>query len=125
KFINFIIVFPSILLALFEYAKALVYFTTEDRDYLYSNSIAVESTHNDAIETPNDNQSITVIPQATGKGIYYLHVALSNSQLRSIANTMLNTETLTVNYLESLTISRQNAEKIRVELAQMGILQFD
>lgn len=125
RFINFVIALPSVLLALFEYAKALVYFTNEDRDYLYSNPVAIESSaNNEPIETDN-NQNVTIIPQATGKGIYYLHVALSNSQLRSIANAILDTETLTVNFLESLKISRPNSEKIRAELAQMGILQFD
>lgn len=125
RFVNFVIAIPPLLLALYDYAKALVYFTNEDRDYIYSNPVAIESIEDDIRAESTDNGSITIIPQATGKGIYYLHVALSNSQLRSIANAILDTETLTVNFLESLKISRPNSEKIRAELAQLGVLQFD
>ena len=38
---------------------------------------------------------------------------------------MLNTGTLTVNYLESLGLSRQSAEGLRAELAGLDILEFD
>lgn len=125
KFINFIIALPSVLLALFDYAKALVYFTTEDRDYLFNQQSIIEVESNNALAIEDKPKGNTIIPQASGKSIYVLSTSLSESQKKAIADTMLNTGTLTVNYLESLGLSRQSSEGLRAELAQLDILEFD
>lgn len=118
---------PALLFALYKFSKALVDYTNEDRDILNNRYVIFEdepiesNTHQ--IETTNELN--TIIPQPNGKGHFILHIGLSSTQLKSIANTMLNTGTLTVNYIESLGISRQNAEKLRSELAEYHLLSFD
>ena len=117
--------FVAIAIALYDYAKALCQFTTEDRDYLFNQQSIVEVESNNALAIEDKPKGNTIIPQATGKSIYVLSIPLSESQKKAIANTMLNTGTLTVNYLESLGLSRQSAEGLRAELAGLDILEFD
>ena len=118
--------FVAIAIALYDYARALCQFTVEDRDYLFGQQSIVEVESKNALtieEKPARGD--TLIPQDRGSGVYFLTIPLSESQKKAIANTMLNTETLTVNYLESIGLSRQNAEGLRAELAGLDILEFD
>lgn len=116
-----------VIYALLKYAKALLEFTNEDRDILcsqYFNNDQQQSPTNEMSEQETENDGITVIPNKWN-GHFYLHIGLSESQKKTIAETMLKTKTLTVNYIESLGVSRQNAERLRVEFAEFGILEFD
>lgn len=107
------------------YSKALEKFTIEEREILWEQNF--KSTPELAIpksETAASHDT-TIIPQAKGNGHYNLHVGLTPTQLQHIAQTMLDTKTLTVNYIESLGLSRANAERMRAELAEFGILNFN
>ena len=117
--------FVAIAIALYDYAKALCQFTTEDREYLFNQQSIIEVEPNNALTIEDKPKGNTIIPQTTGTSSYILATPLSESQKKAIANTMLNTETLTVNYLESIGLSRQSAEGLRAELAQLDILEFD
>lgn len=118
---------PSISIALYKFSRALVLYTNEDREIL--NSRYFDYTESEPIPESNvedtNNEPTTIIPHSNGKGHFNLHIGLTTTQLKSIANTMLNTGTLTVNYIESLGVSRQNAEKLRIELAEYRLLSFD
>lgn len=131
-FITGMIAFPifefiAIAFAIVKFATALVKYTNEDRDILNSRlfDFSEETEEPESNQEEVNSDAVTVIPQETGKGNYILHIGLSNSQLTNVAKAMLNTNTLTVNYLESLGISRQNAEKLREELAEKKLLTFD
>ena len=60
-----------------------------------------------------------------GGSFYVIDVGLTNSQLDQIANALLDTKTLTINYLESLGLARQDAEKLRIELSAKELVEFD
>lgn len=117
--------FVAIAIALYDYARALCQFTVEDREYLFNQQSTIEIESNNVLAVDDKPKGNTIIPQATGKSIYVLSTPLTESQKKAIANTMLNTGTLTVNYLESLGLSRQSAEGLRAELAQLNLLEFD
>ncbi|MFA5166582.1 MAG: hypothetical protein WC449_04815 [Candidatus Paceibacterota bacterium] len=118
---------PAIVFALYKFSKALVQYTNEDRDILNGRYFSYDSIIEevDSKEPETTDEITTIIPQANGKAHFNLHIGMTATQLKSIANTMLSTGTLTVNYIESLGISRQNAEKLRSELATYRLLSFD
>lgn len=50
---------------------------------------------------------------------------LSETQIKKIAETALNTKTLTVNYLEKVGLTRQEAEMLRITLVNSGFAVLD
>jgi hypothetical protein len=122
-----ILEFIAIAVSLVMFARALVNYTNEDRDILNSRYWyeTEEAPISESNQTDTNTSQDTIIPQSRGNGHFILHIGLSVTQLNSIANAMLNTGTLTVNYIESLGISRQNAEKLREELSEYKLLSFD
>ena len=111
--------------AINKYSEALEYFTDRDREMLESQYIKSDTQLIIPKEETQTNEDITVIPQAKGNGHYNLHIGLTETQLQHIAQTLLDTKTLTVNYIESLGLSRANAERLRAELSQFDIVYFD
>ena len=125
---KFIIVFTLIafLYSVFEWARTRVAFTIEDRSilnskYFQDDNVITETKNDDSIDT-KDN---TLLPMAKRKGNHVLHIGLTVSQIEHIAKCAINKGNLTINYLESLGLSRQQAELLRMELAQYNIVQFD
>lgn len=121
-FVLFALSFPF---TMYMYAEYLIRFTNEARDILFE-----QYTHKPEIimqqtEQGEVDKSYTVIPSPNGKDRIILHIGLTVSQLEQIRDTVLKTKTLTVNYLESLGLSRQSAERLRVELTQNGLLDMD
>lgn len=111
--------------AMYIKAKYLVEFTNEARDILFEQYTNQQEIVTQQIKDVQIDKSYTVISAPNGKDKIVLHLALTQSQLEQIKNTALQTKTLTVNYLESLGLSRPNAEKLRVELVQHNLLTMD
>lgn len=113
-------------IAFYREAQSLEEFTKEARDilwYQYTNN-----NNEDVIISEEKEHRVTgntVIAGANGKTKHILHVDLTQGQLQQIAKAALSTESLTVNFLESIGLSRQDAELLRVELTQYGILNMD
>lgn len=114
----------AIAYGLLEYSNALKEFTYEDREWICSQYYVNEESPLLPTDQAPATHNITPIPQPKGNGYYNLHIGLTEIQLRHVAKTLLDTKTLTINYLESIGISRANAEKLRIELTEHGLLTY-
>lgn len=113
--------FSAVSIALFRYAQHLIFFTLEDRESMRNIPI---------IQTPLDNEQsentdYCMIPNPNGNGCFIPETPINKSQLRDITETSLKTKSLTVNYLESIGISRPNAERLRAELVSRGLFTVE
>ena len=126
--ISGVILFPilegaAILFAAFKFGESLINFTYQDRETI---AYIDEDQEDDYIieETPQSVMGKTFL-ERPGGSFYVIDVGLTNSQLDQIANALLDTNTLTINYLESLGLARQDAEKLRIELSAKELVEFD
>lgn len=122
-----VILFPilegaAILFSAFKFGESLINFTYQDRE----NITYIEDQEDDIIieESTQSTRGKTFL-ERPGGSFYVIDVSLTNSQLDQIANALLDTNTLPINYLESLGLARQDAEKLRIELASKDLIEFD
>ena len=114
-------------LAFYREARSLEEFTKEARDILWYTNMRNDNNEGAIISEEKEHRVTgnTVLTGANGKTKHVIHVDLTQGQLQQIAQAALSTESLTVNFLESIGLSRQDAELLRVELTQYGILNMD
>ena len=123
-----IFIFPllgvvSVCFAMYKGGRALIVYTLQERE---DTNIIEETVFNEGItQIPQVEGVVTYFPKPRNKGYYQLTVKITELQRFNVAKTLLSTNSLPVNYIESLGINRQNAEKLRAELANYELIKFN
>lgn len=124
-----VILFPileslAIVFSAFKYGESLINFTMQDR---YSSEYIENDEQYDG-KLSEDQQlqnQETLIRKPNSNSFYRLQIPLSTTQLDKVIEALLKTNSLTINYIESLGLARQEAERLRVELSTIGLVKFD
>ena len=118
----------SFMLGVIAFAKALINFTQEARDIQWESSMPKREP---VAEVPYKELLRSKIQRATfpsplhKKGMLFTSVELDNEQKERVVEAGLQHGKLTVNYLTSLGIKRENAERLREELVSHGLLSYN
>lgn len=125
---DYLIALPiSLTAGIVSFALALNDFTKDARAMLWTQyEQQKEIIAQQIIKEQGDNEyQKTFLPAKRGNDKVGIDVYLSESQLAKIAQAALNSGKLTINYLDSIGISRPRAEKLRQELAKIGYAKFN
>jgi len=108
------------------YAYCLMDFTNEARDLLCTQAQQVqEIVTKEVIKEQGDKEyQKTLLPTPDGKHFVGIDVYLTETQITQVANAAVSGK-ITVNYLDSIGVSRPRAEKLRNELARIGYATFN
>ena len=122
-------ILASLIIDVGTFAKSLVEFTGEARDIQWKNSMAYDppvQTDVGGIDTDDDTDERGSFPSPRHRnGMLFVSAGLSETQRHEIAATALQHQKLTVNYLTSIGLKREDAERLREELVGHGLLMFN
>lgn len=109
------------------FSHALWKFTNDAREMLWTQYERQQDViMQQIVKERGDNEyQKTFLPNPRGNGKQAIAVYLNSEQLNSIAYAAQNSGKLTVNFLDSIGVSRPRAEKLRQELARIGYAKFN
>jgi hypothetical protein len=115
----------SFMLGVLAFAKSLIDFTNEARDIQWEQSMPkVEVKPIEVDHQPHGARASFPSPQ-NPHGLLFTTVGLNENQRRNIAEAAIQHGKLTVNYLTSLGLRRDDAERLREELVSHNLLMFN
>jgi hypothetical protein len=121
----------SIVVGMIAYGKSLSAFTDEARDIIWRREMetGVDLDGDGLVGKPEASpldRPKTIMRGADKNHHWFIEgMNLSESQIKKICETAANTKTLTINYLEKIGLSRQEAEMFRVTLVNNNFATFD
>lgn len=114
--------------SLYMYGNALNVYTEQDRDIILSKYLPPEPMpiiEQAPVQSLQELFEKTELPHPSHKnGRLFLSMGLTQVQLERIAKAGLEKNSLPINLLESYGLSRQTAERLRMELAAMDLGYF-
>lgn len=117
----------SMVIGVFAFAKALIDFTKEARDIQWETSMPQreELPVVKSVASTDSYERASFPSPRHRNGLLFTSVALSDKQRDDIASSALQHGKLTVNYLTSLGLTREDAERLREELAAHSLVSFN
>jgi len=111
--------------SLLKFGNALGTYTEQDRDIILSQHFKEEPFEEVLREEKEKPSRTTEFPHPLHKnGMLFVSVELTEAQKEKVARIGLEKKSLPINLLESLGLSRQNAERLRMELGSHGLGYF-
>jgi len=122
------IIFFAAIVGMVAYGRFLSLYTDECREIMWENEVrtGVDLDGDGKIGNP-ETQSLKTIINGIGKNerLMFDGFSLSPSQIKAIASTAIKTKTLTVNWLESIGLTRTQAESFRIQCVHKNLAEMD
>ena len=115
----------AFMIGVFAFSKSLIAFTQEARDIQWECAMPrVEPVSIKELPSPQGKRASFPSPEHR-HGVLFTSVEINDEQKARIVEAGLQHEKLTINYLTSLGIKREDAERLREELVSHGLLDYN
>lgn len=122
------ILFFAAIVGMVAYGKFLSLYTDECREIMWENEVrtGVDLDGDGKIGNPEVREMKTIIVgKQKNERLIFSSLSLTPSQIKNIASTAIKTKTLTVNWLESIGLTRTQAESFRVQCVDKNLADMD